>query len=214
MLIGYARVSTHDQTLALQRDALEKADCEQIFTDTVSGTKAGRKGLSEALSHLRNGDTLVVWRLDRLGRSLRHLIDTVTELHNRGVGFKSLQENIDTTTSGGKLVFHIFVTCSPKTDPVTMRVQQPKMGIRRTLYGQTTLTRADRSQAAPSGGKAGRWSLDPGGGQGAQHQRGYVPPLEIPIRWDEHLGGQAAQGRALGSLTAERVTYRPVVALR
>jgi len=108
MLIGYARVSTHDQTLHSQRDALQKAGCEQIFTDQVSGTKVERKGLSEALSHLRSGDTLVVWRLDRLGRSLRHLIDTITELHKRGVGFKSLQENIDTTTSGGKLVFHIF----------------------------------------------------------------------------------------------------------
>ncbi len=108
MLIGYARVSTHDQTLSLQKDALEKAGCDRIFADTVSGTKMERKGLSEALSHLRSGDALVVWRLDRLGRSLRHLIDTITELHERGVGFKSLQENIDTTTSGGKLVFHIF----------------------------------------------------------------------------------------------------------
>ena len=108
MLIGYARISTQDQTLDLQRDALEKAGCEQIYTDRVSGTKAERKGLTEALSHLREGDTLVVWRLDRLGRSLRHLIDTITKLHERGVGFKSLQENIDTTTSGGKLVFHIF----------------------------------------------------------------------------------------------------------
>ena len=108
MLIGYARVSTHDQTLALQRDALEKAGCEKIFTDTVSGTKTERKGLTAALSHLRAGDTLVVWRLDRLGRSLRHLIDTITALAERGVGFKSLQESIDTTTSGGKLVFHIF----------------------------------------------------------------------------------------------------------
>jgi DNA invertase Pin-like site-specific DNA recombinase len=108
MLIGYARISTQDQTLSLQQDALEKVGCAKIFTDRVSGTKAERKGLDEALSHLREGDTLVVWRLDRLGRSLRHLIDTVTELHNRGVGFKSLQETIDTTTSGGKLVFHIF----------------------------------------------------------------------------------------------------------
>jgi DNA invertase Pin-like site-specific DNA recombinase len=108
MLIGYARVSTHDQTLALQKDALEKAGCKKIFTDQVSGTKTERKGLSEALSHLREGDILVVWRLDRLGRSLRHLIDTITELHAKGVGFKSLQESIDTTTSGGKLVFHIF----------------------------------------------------------------------------------------------------------
>jgi DNA invertase Pin-like site-specific DNA recombinase len=108
MLIGYARVSTDEQNLDLQRDALHKAGCEQIFTDRVSGTKAERKGLTEALSHLRQGDTLVVWRLDRLGRSLRHLIDTVTDLQNRGIGFKSLQEAIDTTTSGGKLVFHIF----------------------------------------------------------------------------------------------------------
>lgn len=108
MLIGYARVSTDDQNLDLQRDALQQAGCEQIFTDTVSGTKAERKGLTDALSHLRSGDTLVVWRLDRLGRSLRHLIDTVTALQERGIGFKSLQEAIDTTTSGGKLVFHIF----------------------------------------------------------------------------------------------------------
>src|SRR5215213_6462023 len=108
MLIGYARISTADQTLDLQLDALKKAGCEQIFTDRVSGTKTERKGLTEALSHLRAGDILIVWRLDRLGRSLRHLIDTVTSLQERGVGFKSLQENIDTTTSGGKLVFHIF----------------------------------------------------------------------------------------------------------
>jgi DNA invertase Pin-like site-specific DNA recombinase len=108
MLIGYARISTQDQTLSLQQDALEKAGCDRIFTDKVSGTKAERKGLTEALSHLRAGDTLVVWRLDRLGRSLRHLIDTVNALHERGVGFKSLTENIDTTSSGGKLVFHFF----------------------------------------------------------------------------------------------------------
>src|ERR687893_739314 len=108
MLIGYARVSTEDQNIDLQRDALQKAGCEQIFTDRVSGTKAERNGLTDALSHLRSGDTLVVWRLDRLGRSLRHLIDTVTALQERGIGFKSLRESIDTTTSGGKLVFHIF----------------------------------------------------------------------------------------------------------
>ena len=94
MLIGYARISTHEQTLDLQRDALLKAGCEQIFTDTVSGSKGERKGLTEALSHLRAGDTLVVWRLDRLGRSLRHLIDTITELAERGVGFKSLTESL------------------------------------------------------------------------------------------------------------------------
>lgn len=108
MLIGYARVSTQDQTLDLQKDALEKAGCDRIFTDTASGAKAERIGLDEALSHLREGDTLVVWRLDRLGRSLKHLIETITRLNNRGIGFKSITEAIDTTTSGGKLIFHIF----------------------------------------------------------------------------------------------------------
>src|SRR5690554_181631 len=108
MIIGYARVSTLDQNLELQRDALEKAGCEQVFEDHVSGSTTERPGWAQAQTALRKGDTLVVWRLDRLGRSLKHLIDTVNELHARGVGFKSLNENIDTTTSGGRLVFHIF----------------------------------------------------------------------------------------------------------
>jgi DNA invertase Pin-like site-specific DNA recombinase len=108
MLIGYARISTHEQTLGLQHDALTKAGCSKIFTDTASGVKAERKGLDEALDYVRSGDTLVVWRLDRLGRSLPHLITTLTSLEERGIGFKSLTENIDTTTSGGKLIFHIF----------------------------------------------------------------------------------------------------------
>src|SRR6266446_4825884 len=108
MLIGYARVSTTDQTLNLQRDALEKIGCTKIFTDTISGATTERKGLDEALNYVREGDTLVVWRLDRLGRSLKHLIEAITKLNNRKIGFKSIQENIDTTTSGGKLIFHIF----------------------------------------------------------------------------------------------------------
>jgi DNA invertase Pin-like site-specific DNA recombinase len=108
MLIGYARVSTIDQTLALQQDALTKAGCEKIFTDTTSGSLADRPGLAEALTFARPGDTLVVWRLDRLGRSLRHLIDTVATLDECGVHLRSLQEQLDTSTSGGKLVFHVF----------------------------------------------------------------------------------------------------------
>jgi DNA invertase Pin-like site-specific DNA recombinase len=108
MLIGYARISTLDQTLALQQDALTQAGCEHIYTDTVSGSVTERPGLTQALSHLRSGDTVVVWRLDRLGRSLAHLIDTIRDLQERGVGFRSLQEQIDTTTSGGKLIFHVF----------------------------------------------------------------------------------------------------------
>jgi DNA invertase Pin-like site-specific DNA recombinase len=108
MLIGYARVSTLDQTLALQQDALTEAGCEQLYTDTASGARTDRSGLAQALSHLRSGDALVVWRLDRLGRSLAHLIETIRELEERGVHFRSLQEQLDTGTSGGKLVFHVF----------------------------------------------------------------------------------------------------------
>jgi DNA invertase Pin-like site-specific DNA recombinase len=108
MIIGYARVSTVEQTLALQEDALRKAECAEIYRDTVSGVKADRPGLTKALEFVRQGDTLVVWRLDRLGRSLEHLIATVGDLERRGIGFKSLTENIDTTTPSGKLVFHMF----------------------------------------------------------------------------------------------------------
>src|SRR4051794_45408 len=108
MLIGYARVSTTDQTLALQQDALTKAGCTRIFTDTASGAQTERKGLTEALEYVRPGDTLVVWKLDRLGRSLKDLITRITQLNDRNIGFKSLTEQIDTTTSGGKLIFHIF----------------------------------------------------------------------------------------------------------
>jgi DNA invertase Pin-like site-specific DNA recombinase len=108
MLIGYARISTYEQTLNLQKDALTTAGCKKIFTDTASGAKTERKGLEEALNYVRKGDTLVVWRLDRLGRSLPHLISTMTDLEEKGIGFKSLTGNIDTTTSGGKLIFHIF----------------------------------------------------------------------------------------------------------
>jgi DNA invertase Pin-like site-specific DNA recombinase len=108
MFIGYARVSTHDQTLDLQLDALHNAGCEKIYRDTASGATTERPGLTQALEHLRPGDTLVVWRLDRLGRTLKQLIELINDFNTRGIGFKSLQENIDTTTSGGKLVFHIF----------------------------------------------------------------------------------------------------------
>src|SRR5712664_470213 len=110
MLIGYARVSTDEQNLDLQRDALLKAGvaAKDIFTDKVTGTQSDRPGLTQALSHLRAGDTLIVWRLDRLGRSLKHLIETVTALKQQGIAFKSITENIDTATATGNLVFHIF----------------------------------------------------------------------------------------------------------
>lgn len=108
MLIGYARVSTHDQNLDLQKDALKKAGCAKIVVDVASGKKAKRSGLDQARELLRAGDVLVVWRLDRLGRSLKHLIEVLAELDAAGIGFKSLQESIDTTTPGGKLIFHVF----------------------------------------------------------------------------------------------------------
>lgn len=108
MLIGYCRVSTDDQTLDLQRDALQAAGCEKIFEDKAGGSKADRPGLKEALGHLRSGDTLVVWRLDRLGRSLKDLILRAEELHAQGVGLRSLQESIDTDSASGQLIFHIF----------------------------------------------------------------------------------------------------------
>ncbi len=110
MLIGYARVSKNEQNLDLQRDALLKAGCREknIFTDKITGTKAERRGLTKALSYLRSGDTLVVWRLDRLGRSLKHLIETITKLQKQNIAFKSITENIDTSTATGQLVFHIF----------------------------------------------------------------------------------------------------------
>ena len=108
MFIGYARISTHDQNLDLQKDALEKAGCKKIYVEQMSGSSRIRPELEKTLEMLRNGDTLVVWRLDRLGRSLKHLIELITKLEQREIGFKSLMESMDTTTSGGKLVFHVF----------------------------------------------------------------------------------------------------------
>jgi DNA invertase Pin-like site-specific DNA recombinase len=108
MLIGYARVSTHDQTTGLQRVALEEAGCERTFEETASGAQRDRPELTAAIAFMREGDTLVVWKLDRLARSLKQLIETVEGLEKRGIGFRSLTESIDTTSAGGKLIFHIF----------------------------------------------------------------------------------------------------------
>ena len=108
-LIGYARVSTADQTTALQLDALKQAGCDQVYRDeATSGSTTARPGLDRALKALHAGDTLMVWRLDRLGRSLAHLIETVTGLRERGVAFRSLTEALDTTSAAGELIFHVF----------------------------------------------------------------------------------------------------------
>lgn len=108
MLVGYARVSTQDQNPTLQIDALNVAGCERVFTEKASGAQRDRPELAAALSYMRAGDSLVVWKLDRLARSLPQLIETVAHLEAQGIGFRSLTEAVDTTTAGGKLVFHIF----------------------------------------------------------------------------------------------------------
>jgi DNA invertase Pin-like site-specific DNA recombinase len=110
MLVGYARVSTQDQHLELQRDALNAAQCERIFTDKASGAKAARPGLMEAIAFMRPGDTLVIWKLSRLGRSLKQLIETVQTLQEKGIELRSLNESIDTGTATGKLLFHIVAS--------------------------------------------------------------------------------------------------------
>jgi DNA invertase Pin-like site-specific DNA recombinase len=124
MLIGYARISTTEQNLDLQKDALLAAGCQRLFTDVASGAKAQRPGLVDALDHCRPGDVLVVWKLDRLGRSLPHLVETVRNLAAQGIGFKSLRENLDTTTSSGKLIFHIFASLAEfEQDVIRERTQ-------------------------------------------------------------------------------------------
>ena len=110
MLIGYARVSTQDQNLELQREALLNAGCQKVFEDKLSGARGDRPGLSKIIELLRKGDTLVVWKLDRLGRSVKQLVDLVGELHKQGVQFKSLTDAIDTGTPSGRFFFHIMAS--------------------------------------------------------------------------------------------------------
>ena len=110
MLIGYARVSTQDQSLELQQAALIKAGCQKIFEDKMSGTRTDRLGLNKALEILREGDTLVVWKLDRLGRSVKQLVDLVSEIHRQGIQFKSLTDAIDTGTPSGRFFFHVMAS--------------------------------------------------------------------------------------------------------
>jgi len=110
MLIGYARVSTQDQNLLLQHEALKQANCDRIFDDAVSGKKIDREGLNRALDVLREGDTLVVWKLDRLGRTVKQLVDLVTDLANKGIHFRSLTDSIDTSTPAGRFFFHVMAS--------------------------------------------------------------------------------------------------------
>lgn len=112
MLVGYARVSREDQNLELQLQALQKAGCDRIFSDKKSGAQKARKGLEDALSHLRTNDTLIVWKLDRLGRTVKQLVDLVADLESRDINFKSVTDGIDTTTTAGRFFFHVMASLS------------------------------------------------------------------------------------------------------
>lgn len=159
--LGYARVSTTDQDARLQHDALIAAGCYRIFTDTASGSLQSRPELDKLMDQLRPGDTLVVWRLDRLGRSIRHLIAQLSELQDRGIEFRSIQENIDTSSPGGRLVFHIFASLAEferdlirertnaglaaarargRTGGRPPRLTKDQVTIARTLYEQQDMT--------------------------------------------------------------------------
>ncbi len=151
MSFGYARVSTTQQDEALQRDALEAAGVDRVYVDHASGATESRPALDELLGQLRAGDTVVIWRLDRLGRSLRHLIDLVAELEQRGVGLRSLTESIDTSTPGGRLIFHVFAALAEfERDLIRERTQaglaaaraRGRVGGRPTVWTQEKLRTA------------------------------------------------------------------------
>ncbi len=133
MLIGYARVSTQDQNLELQREALTKAGCQKLFQDKVRGTRAERPGLAKALEILREGDTLVVWKLDRLGRSVKQLVDLVGELHKQDVQFKSLTDAIDTGTPSGRFFFHVMASLAEMERELTVERTRAGLEVARQL---------------------------------------------------------------------------------
>ena len=133
MLIGYARVSTQDQNLDLQIEALTKAGCKKVFDDKISGSRAERPGLAKALEMLRDGDTLVVWKLDRLGRSVKNLVDLVGELHKQGVQFKSLTDAIDTGTPSGRFFFHVMASLAEMERELTIERTRAGLEVARQL---------------------------------------------------------------------------------
>jgi DNA invertase Pin-like site-specific DNA recombinase len=133
MLIGYARVSTQDQNLELQTEALTKAGCRKVFEDKVTGSRAERPGLTRAQEALREGDTLVVWKLDRLGRSVKNLIDLVGELHKQGVQFKSLTDAIDTGTPSGRFFFHVMASLAEMERELTIERTLAGLNVARKL---------------------------------------------------------------------------------
>lgn len=133
MLIGYARVSTQDQNLDLQQDALRNAGCKKIYEDKISGSRAERPGLTKVMEQLREGDMLVVWKLDRLGRSVKQLVDMVEELHKQGIQFKSLTDAIDTSTPSGRFFFHVMASLSQMERELTIERTRAGLEIARQL---------------------------------------------------------------------------------
>jgi DNA invertase Pin-like site-specific DNA recombinase len=133
MLIGYARVSTQDQNLELQREALTKTGCEKVFEDKVSGARAERPGLAKTLEMLRAGDTLVVWKLDRLGRSVKQLVDLVGDLRKQGIQFKSLTDAIDTATPSGRFFFHVMASLAEMERELTVERTRAGLEVARQL---------------------------------------------------------------------------------
>jgi len=133
MLIGYARVSTQDQNLDLQIEALTRAGCKKVFDDKISGSRAERPGLAKALEMLRDDDTLVVWKLDRLGRSVKNLVDLVGELHKRGIQFKSLTDAIDTGTPSGRFFFHVMASLAEMERELTIERTRAGLEVARQL---------------------------------------------------------------------------------
>lgn len=133
MLIGYARVSTQDQNLDLQQEALTQAGCQKLFEDKMSGTRSDRPGLAKALEMLREDDTLVVWKLDRLGRSVKQLVDLVGELHQQGVQFKSVTDAIDTGTPSGRFFFHVMASLAEMERELTVERTRAGLDVARQL---------------------------------------------------------------------------------
>ncbi|MGI4756794.1 MAG: recombinase family protein [Janthinobacterium lividum] len=133
MLVGYARVSTQDQNLELQTEALQKAGCKKIFEERVSGSRAERPGFAQARESLRGGDTLVVWKLDRLGRSVKHLVDLVGELQQQGVQFKSLTDSIDTGTASGRFFFHVMASLAEMERELSVERTRAGLDVARQL---------------------------------------------------------------------------------
>ena len=177
VLIGYARVSTQDQNLDLQTEALTKAGCKRIFNDKISGSRAERPGLTKALEMLREGDTLIVWKLDRLGRSVKNLVDLVGELHKQGIQFKSLTDAIDTGTPSGRFFFHVMASLTERERELTG--EYPHRAGSRPPAGPQGRAQAknDRQQDRPSQDAAGQWCAATRRGQESGRVRANSVPL-------------------------------------